>query len=238
METAKVEIGEQLHLQLLCSCGLLISCGKDTVLVDAPNAPHRKFRTMDEASRIRFQNAQGEFSSLRGLVFTHTHPDHCDLAAAREFLRTHPRCGAFIPDYDTADNGVLRFGQLQVEYMYLPHMDVPEGMTKHYVLLISGGGKSVYVTADAHTDWQSHAAFLRGRHVDAAFWNPYYLGVPEMRDWMSTLEVGHNYIYHIPDDPQDESGVRRKAQRLIEQYGDTLRNSTLLYQYPSGNLME
>ena len=238
MEQPKRGVGETLQVQLLCSCGLLISCGKDAVLVDAPNTSHRKFRVMDEASRIRFQSAQGEFSNLRGLVFTHTHPDHCDLPAVREFLRTHPRCGAFIPDYDTTDNGVLQFGQLQVEYKYLPHMDVPEGMTKHYGFIVSGGGKSVYITADANTDWQSHADFLRGRRVDAAFWNPYYLAVPEMREWMTALGATHNYIYHIPDDLQDESGVRRKAQRLMEQYGGELRNGTLLYQYPSGELME
>lgn len=217
----------------MCNCGLLISYGGSTVLVDAPNAPHRKFRVMDEDSLIRFQNAQEEFSDLRGLVFTHTHPDHCDVAAAREFLRRHPRCAALIPDYDTPDSGRLSFGDVQVEYGYVPHMEVPEGMTKHYVLLITIGGKTIYVTADAQGDPQMHEAFLRGRSIDMALWNPYYLDIPEMRAWIASQNIPYNYIYHIPDDVADESGVRRKAERLVAQYGKDLRNCTLLHQYPS-----
>lgn len=226
-----------MQVTLICNCGLLISCGESTVLIDAPNTSYKSFRVMDNESNIRFQTTQEEFSNLRGLLFTHTHPDHCSIPAAREFVRMHPRCRLFLPDYDTSDNGVLTFGEIQVEYGYLPHMKVAEGMTKHYVLVISGGGRTLYVTADGETEPRLHADFLRGRKVDAVFWNPYYLAFPEMRGWMQELAAHKNYIYHIPDDPHDESGIRRKAERLAAQYGDTLCNCKLLYQYPSTELM-
>ncbi len=233
MEQSEKKFRKELQICLICNCGLLISHGSSTVLIDAPNAPHRKFRVMDEDSLTRFQNAQEEFSDLRGLVFTHTHPDHCDVSIAREFLRKHPRCTSFIPSYDVPDSGKIFVGDIQIEYGYLPHMNVPEGMTKHYVFLISCEGKTIYITADASGDPRLHEEFLRGRNIDTALWNPYYLDIPEMRAWIASLGIPYNYIYHIPDDVADESGVRRKAERLVAQYGKDLRNCMLLHQYPS-----
>lgn len=46
-----------------------------------------------------------------------------------------------------------------------------------------------------------------------------------------------NGIDRIPDDLRDESGIRRKAERLMAQNVDKLSNCKLLYQYPSRELM-
>lgn len=222
-----------LQVQLLCSCGLLITCGKDSVLIDAPNSAHRTFQVMDEQLQKRFAEGEEPFHQLRGLAFTHTHPDHCDLNAVHRYLRLHPACSGFIPSYDEPDQGRLEWGNIRIEFCYLPHMRVPEGMKKHYALLVEVEGKTLYLTGNAVPEPQLHASFLAGRHIDMAFWNPYHIVVPEMRHWMRTADVQRHCVYHIPVDERDETGIRRKLYACVSRDRDELGAFQLLTSYPA-----
>ena len=222
-----------LQVQHLCSCGLLIACGNDAVLLDAPNTAHRTFQVMNCLFREKFEKNEEPFNRLNGLIFSHTHPDHCNLPEVKEYLRLHPNCKSFIPTYDTPDEGYIEFGSIGVQYKYIKHMDVPEGMKRHYVFLIEADGKTLYVTSDAVANPQEHETFLRGRHVDIAFWNPYYLMQNQMREWITGANVCRHYVYHIPIDERDETGIRRKVQSCMENYYNQLAMFQLLTDYPS-----
>ena len=73
---------------------------------------------------------------------------------------------------------------------------------------------------------------VNGRKVDAAFWNSQHLSYPEMRKVMAEC-VGHNYIYHLPADEEDKTGLRRKCRTNLQRFADELQNVTALEQYPS-----
>lgn len=226
-----------LQIRLVCNCGLLLKSRESTILIDAPNAPHRKFYVLDKELKEQFLSGKGDFTCLDGLFYTHTHPDHCERDLVKRYLNEHPACGSFLPSYDEADHGILHAGAFQVEYGYMRHMEVAEGMTKHYAFLIHAVGKTIYITADAEASPVLHQEFLGGRHIDAAFWNPYYLALPQMREWMASLKIPHNYVYHLPADIRDETGIRRKCRRNFEYYNEELQNFLLLTDYPSGNLL-
>ena len=224
---------QEMQVQLLCNCGLLVSCGADTVLIDAPNAAHRTFQVMDAAMKKGLEAGDPPFDRLRGLVFTHTHPDHCDLEAAHRYLRLHPACTGFIPSYDDPACVRLACGGVRLELHYLPHMPVPEGMKKHYVLLLECGGRTLYITGDAAPEPQLHAAVLANRHIDAAFWNPYHLIAPQMHEWITAADVRQHCVYHIPADEKDTTGIRRKLLSCVGRHPDRLGSFRLLTRYPA-----
>ena len=105
-------------------------------------------------------------------------------------------------------------------------------MCPHFVLLVSKGGKSIYVTGDASPELDAHRAFLHGRKVDCAFWNGQYLSRPETRTLLHDT-TNQNYVYHIPVDEKDSSGIRRKAEKNILKFSDDLQDTVLMEQYPS-----
>ena len=46
-------------------------------------------------------------------------------------------------------------------------------------------------------------------------------------------ETEQSAIYHMPVDPADQSGIRRKSERNMQRYGAELPNVCVLTQYPS-----
>ena len=135
---------------LVCNCGLRIeSCGS-TLYVDAPNAEQPPFYRMPQPPVI---------DEKTFFAFTHQHPDHYDA----EFLKNVPSSQIFTPEFQPDC-------PFSVEFFPLVHTPLPADlMTEHFVLLVSDGEKTLYVTADAAPDVQVHEAILAGRTADAAF---------------------------------------------------------------------
>ena len=128
---------------------------------------------------------------------------------------------------------VVTAGPFTVECHRFPHISVPKiPDTAHFVLLVTAGASSVYITADAALDVQRHLAVLNGRIPDAAFWNSQYLSYPETRTLLRE-HARQNYVYHMPEGPADPSGIRRKCARNFERHAAELPNVTPLLDYPA-----
>lgn len=220
------------HLQgaLLCSAGLYFRCGESAILVDALNQPFRSFKAIPEDTADRLIQGAPPCVRMDGLLYTHLHPDHYDRALNSTFLEHHPGVQTFFPTPETPDHGVIQAGGFTVEYRYLEHTPCDYAWAKHYVLLLSAGGSTVYIAADAELNPAAHMDFLSGRHVDYGFFNAMYLSYPETRALLRDA-VGKAYIYHMPE--AEDDGICRKARRNYERYPEELREVTLLERYPA-----
>ncbi len=216
-----------MRIRLVCNCGLLIEAEGAALLVDAPNAVFSPFAHFSETELAKLLAAQPPYDRLCGVCFTHTHPDHYDADGVARLRAARPDVPVLLPD---GADGVWRAGEaFRVEYAAVPHTPVPADlMTPHQVLLVTCGGRTLYITADAASDAERHREILAGRTADAAFWNGQYLSHPETRALL--LECARqNYIYHIPTDEVDASGIRRKCVHNMERYGAALGSTQLLF---------
>lgn len=222
-----------MRAELLCSCGLaLISHGK-TLLIDVPNENLPPFFAISEEKMREILKKTGVFSQISGLIFTHLHSDHYDAALAEAVSRAHPDARIYLPNRCEPEQSVFTAGPFTIERHRFAHTPAPKFPDlPHDVLLISDGEKLVYVTADAAPDAEAHRRILNGRTADAAFWNSQYLSYPETRALLRGC-AGVSYIYHMPVDDADVSGIRRKCERNMQRFGAELPNVRVLTHYPS-----
>lgn len=221
-----------MKVTLVCSCGLLLEQDDSAILVDAPNCDFPPFEHFPDAAMADALQGRDAYSNLKGIYFTHMHPDHCDPQAANQIRRAREGVTCFIPDETMPKHFVLKSGAFRIECCRIPHTPVtgyPE--PPHYTFWISAGGKSVYVAADAAPDTEIHEEYRRGRVADAAFWNGQYLSHPETRSLLVRCAV-QNFVYHIPMDEADLSGIRRKCNSNMSRFSAELQSVRLLTQYP------
>lgn len=218
---------------LVCNCGLLLRCGAQKLLIDAPNGPQAPFYEFPDTELQALIAAQPPYDGALALAFTHTHPDHFCRDKLRRVLDARPQLQVFLPDAATPDAGKLRLGGFTVEFHRFAHTPVPENlMTEHFVLLVSFGEESVYITSDAAPDAALHRNILSGRRCNAAFWNGQYLSHAATRALLREA-AEQNYVYHVPVDPLDASGVRRKCGRNLQRFAAELDGVTVLDRYPA-----
>lgn len=215
-----------MKITLVCNCGLLIEAGGAALLIDAPNGKLPPFGQFPPQALQALLAAQPPYDHLAGVCFTHRHADHYDAAAVERLRAARPDVSVLLPE---GEQGAFAAGAFTVEYAQTPHVPVPpELMLPHWSLLVRGGGRIVYVTADSVPDAALHRALLAGRTADAAFWNSQVLAHPETRELLNTC-ARRNFIYHIPTDTPDPSGIRRKCERDWSRYGRELPTTQLLY---------
>ena len=218
-----------LQARLLCSAGLYFRCGDSAILVDALNQPFRSFKAVPDDTAERLIRGQAPYERIDGLFYTHLHPDHYDQDRNRAFLERCPGVRTFFPVRETPEHGLIRAGKFTVEYQYFEHTPCDYAWAKHYVLLLSAGGSTVYIAADAELNPAAHWEFLSGRSVDYGFFNAIYLSYCETRRLLREA-VGRAFIYHMPESKND--GIYRKAVRNFARFPEELKGITLLDRYP------
>ena len=215
-----------MKITLVCNCGLLIEAGGAALLIDAPCGHLPPFGAFPEEALRKLLSAQPPYDRLAGVCFTHRHPDHYDAAAVERLRAARPDVPVLLPE---GERGTFAAGAFTIEYAQIPHVPVPaELMLPHWALLVCGGGRALYITADAVPDADRHRAVLAGRTADAAFWNSQVLAHPETRALLNAC-ARRNFIYHIPTDTPDPSGIRRKCERDWSRRSDELPTTQLLY---------
>lgn len=221
-----------MKITVLCSCGLLIEEGTHSLLFDGLTAASEPFYPipLDESEKIIAGAAP--YERLHSLYFSHRHTDHFSWKLVKRFAESRGRMEGFIPDKDDPEMLEYGSGDVCVECWRVPHSGAQFADTPHYVFFVTVGGKSVYITADAEPDLALHRKILDGRKADAAFYNGQYLSHPESREFLHEA-ADKSYIYHIPIDEEDVSGIRRKCHRNMERYGAELPDVALIEQYPT-----
>lgn len=222
-----------MKITLVCSCGLLLESGGQKLLIDAPNALQAPFYEISDIDLQKLIAAQPPYDGALAFAFTHMHPDHFCRDKLRRVLDARPASKVVLLDNAAPDAGKVQLGNFTIEFHRFAHMPVPANlMTEHFVLLVECGGETVYITADAAPDAERHREILAGQRCDAAFWNGLYLSYAQTRELMHEA-AQKNYVYHVPVDPKDASGIRRKCERNMARFSQELTGVTVLSQYPS-----
>ncbi len=221
-----------MNVRLVCSCGLLLSSRGTSILVDAPNADFPPFYRFPTEEDERLAAGKAPYEGLCGVVFTHLHPDHFDAARVKTLSAARADVPVFSPE-EARTSRTLRLGAFTVECHRFSHTPAPQfADLPHDVLLVSDGEKTVYITSDAAPEIEKHREILRGRAVDAAFWNSQYLSYPQTRALLRE-SAGRNFIYHMPSGELKDSAIGRKCEKNLLRYGAELKNVTVLYRYPT-----
>lgn len=220
-----------MKITLICNCGLVFSSGETCLLIDALTQELAPFYRAPESVRQEIVTGTGAYEKTCGLLFTHLHPDHYDKEAAQAFAQHHPDATLYIPNRRELPPERLSIGSFTVELHRVRHTQVAGyGKSTVDAMIISAEGKSVYVASDSAPEVSLHESVLHGRRMDAAFWNGEMLLYKPEREALCRF-AAQNFIYHIPDDPQD--GFRRKLERLRGRYPAELETVRLLGDYPS-----
>ena len=218
-----------MNAALVCSCGLLLEHAGEKLLIDAPNCALPPFYALPDEAAERL-SADTE---ICGLLFTHLHPDHYDGARVKRFLHSPGRPVCFLPDENMPLRVEADIGSFHFEAVRFAHTPAPQfAELAHYVFLITAGGRTVYLAADAEPNADRHRAILQGRRIDAAFFNSQCLSYPEMRTLLSVC-AKEAFIYHMPADAADCAGIGRKCARNLARFGAEVPNVRVLTQYPT-----
>ena len=220
-----------MKIALICNCGLVFSSGGELLLIDALTQELAPYYRAPEPVRQEIVTGTGAYTTVRGLLFTHLHPDHFDREAARAFAQYHPSAALYVPNRRELPPERLTIGSFTVELHRVRHTQVAGyGKSTVDTMIVSAEGKRVYVSSDAAPEVSLHESVLRGRSMDAAFWNGEMLLYKPEREGLRRF-ASQNFIYHLPGDPHD--GLRRKLERLCGRYPEELETVRLLGDYPS-----
>lgn len=219
-----------MHISVLCSAGLAITCQDATLLVDLPNESFLPFYTLTQTQWEPILRRNEPYENVCALYFTHTHPDHYDQGRVEAYRNAWPDIPCFLPQ-EHPEEGVFRAGPFEISYCRLEHAPMDEPVPPHVVTWIRAGEQTLYVAADAKLDLEVHRSFLRGRRADAAFWNSMYLSRPETRQLLQET-AARNYIYHMPQTRPDNFGLWKKCENNCRRYADELCHVTVIEHYP------
>lgn len=221
-----------LKLTSLCNAGIRIEYAGCSLLVDGICQGFRGFDGLSQPLFEEMLHGIGPYASLSGVLFTHCHPDHFDLPRVELLQNAHPGSTFFIPNEKTFSNGCIQCGPFSVSYYETPHMPQDFAQVRHFVLLITAGTETVYIAADAVLDAAMHHVILGDCRPTYIFVNPVYLAVAETRQLLEALHPQRLFVYHIPSDLSNRNSMRRKAERSVERYCNTLPPTVLTSTYP------
>lgn len=215
---------------VLCSCGVFLRGEKGAILIDAPNEQYAPYEGLSDEELEKILYSQYPYNVPLCIAFTHLHPDHYSEEKLHRILDARPNTEVILPS-DTPQKVSLFGGAFTFESYPVKHTKAP-GFDEilHNVFFISGE-ISAYVGADAHFEPSLHDAFLQGRQAEFCFFNAQFLSYPQTRKLI--LGSGRRrFIYHIPLDDADVSGIRRKALHNMQRVGAEMPDTTLILSYP------
>jgi len=161
------------------------------------------------------------------VLFTHTHPDHYCSKRAQELRQAlpevpivlpgnYPEDGpSFLPSDPVLVNGrEARFssGPLSVCLIATQHSGKEYAATRHYSILLTYEGKTIFVSGDA--DWHSDSLsqLFDRLHPDLAVLTFPWASTQSGRELVQCLmKPEHVLLYHVPNPEEDRDSFRSMA---------------------------
>lgn len=222
-----------MKLTAVCNAGILLEQDGTAVLIDGIGCDHAGFTGLDAVTYQEILQKQGRFSALSTLLFTHSHPDHCDLVRVQAIRKAHPLWNVWIPDDQTPTTGKIQVGPNTITYVETAHMLHRGEQVRHFVFLIQTGSCTIYMMADTVPDTEIHRRILGDIRPDYIFVNPLHLAAPDMQVFLQNMAPKRIFAYHIPTDPADQTGLRRKVIRTVARIEPKTVPITLITTYPT-----
>jgi len=224
--------GFLLRITAVCNAGLLLDYEGYCILVDGTAYDYLGFSGIDENLLYQIATCKTSNSSLCGVLSTHCHPDHYNKERTHFLKQQNDSLFIFTPDDKTAVSGCIQCGPFCVYYHETEHMPHSYEQVRHYVFFVTAGSESVYIAADAKLDAAAHRNILRGMKPKYLVVNPVYLTAADTICLLQDLTPDRIFVYHVPVDPFDRTGMRRKAERSIARCASKLPPILLADVFP------
>lgn len=225
-----------LKITAVCNAGIYLEQDNYGLLIDGICSDYDVFSGTSNALFQQIIEKEACFASLRAAMFTHLHPDHCDIARTDLMLKLQPGCEFWLPDEKMPQSGCVRMGPFFVYYYEVPHIPGSIPVTRHYVFLIRAGRQNIYLAADAETSVPVHQRILHNHRVDYMFINPTHFAADTLRSYLSGFLPKRIFVYHLPEESRDSIGYMRKAQRILRSSMGTIPPTQLINRYPTALL--
>ncbi len=157
------------------------------------------------------------------LCVTHIHPDHCNVKLVKEFAGQNPDTKVLAPEKITDDTVLVygeRFsyslGDLQIQWLKLPHDGHLYRDCVHYGLLISVLDKHILIPADCAMGSDALGELVKELPVDAAFLNFPWITLKKGREFLAeVMKPKQVVVYHLPFAEDDCNRYRESAQKAL-----------------------
>lgn len=227
--------GGTLTITALANAGVMLSDGKNGVLIDAlfrDGIP--PYARLEEAERERLESAQPPYDAIRLVLVTHWHADHFDPAAVQAHLGRNPgaralvapqvkrqmeeksvapRIEALLPEPGAVST--RKVNGLQVSLVRLAHNPSRNFPEEHVGQAVRLAGRLVLHVGDADPVRDNFRAAERLAPIDVAIVPYWYLlneaGRAIVRDQLRARQV---VAVHVP--PDEAARVRAEIERAWE----------------------
>lgn len=212
--------------------GLYVLCGDTGVLIDGIHKGYRVgFSDCPEEIINQCLNRRGLFEKLKGLLFTHCHPDHYDESYVKQIIA----CSS-VPVYtpeklilggntaSEAGTEVLKIGSLQFYLIRTQHDGEQFKNVPHVSILVHSDGVYYFIAGDADLN-ESCAAVVKsicGGGIKLSFVNPYQLLSESGRCFLRSLNPERILLYHDSFKDDDLFEAKRIKNYALAHYPEDM----------------
>lgn len=231
---------KKITITLLANAGLLIQYNGYVILLDAlQKSENVPFSPLPSDLWRKILSADGQFSKVDALIFTHLHPDHFSAEMTIQYLKQHTTPIVLMPKDPSASEFGLIASQTgnhfvplssdsparyvltpEISILSIPtrHIDKRYYDVPHYCYLISFGTKNVLITADIDYTHET-LSILDGIPLDAVFINPLFLSALRFgKFFKGSLNAEHFCTYHIPFPSDDKNSIRKIVKNNVSHW--------------------
>jgi L-ascorbate metabolism protein UlaG (beta-lactamase superfamily) len=201
----------EIKVTLSANAGVAIQIDKHRIWVDAlHNEKQAGFSavTPELYQKILSNDA---FQAPSYICVTHCHPDHYSEAMVKEASKRWPTAQLCLPLQKASK---VTDGDLELEFIRLPHEGAQYADVLHYGILIGFGGKHILIPGDCETASPVLAQAIGERQIDLAILNFPWVTLSKGRTFLTQcLKPKHILLCHLPFEADDANGFRKSAER-------------------------
>lgn len=231
---------KELRVRYLYNCGVMLSYGDTSILIDTLFEKNNGFDEMPEMCETAIFEKRAPFENVSGLLFTHCHADHYSVASVERYCRMYPETVILSPETleerreempKGAPRKEIRCGDFAISCIETGHIPTGKDEGPHYIYVICAGGRQIVLSGDMDPVKLPEVAEAYGSSADMFFINPAML-LYEMKNGETTLlkRVKNLYVYHLASEAGDRLGYRRMTLGSLGRIRRHLGDITLLLE--------
>ncbi len=205
--------------------GLYLLDTQTALLIDGVHRGEKvAFSSMPSIVVSVLNKKEKRYGEVKGLLFTHSHPDHFDEGLLTELTEIPPMYG---PDFgniyvQNVRPGVKRVCMDGAIILAIDTIHAGQAFSNvpHCSFLIEMDQKRIFVAGDADlgkNEAQRIRAFC-SKGVDVAFMNPLQLLDPKGEWFLRELMPQQVFVYHLPFQKDDSLGCNLMAEQVEKKY--------------------
>ncbi len=213
----------KISVTLSANAGVAIDFGGHRVWVDALHN-----QKVDGFSAV-FPGLQKQmiqssaFSDPECICYTHCHPDHFSEELTASAKALWPEAVLYLPEQIFPEQILLqgqsvnhREGQLNLQFIRLPHEGAQYAGCIHYGILLSLEGKHILIPGDCQVAADALAQAVKDIPIDLALLNFPWLTLKKGYTFLrEVLQPKQTLLYHLPFEEDDVNGFRQSAEKAL-----------------------